>query len=135
MRKTKVDVGKTPYIRAQRKLRQAAKSGFVIPIAQDEAQAVLKRLNERKIDLITRRDAVREFAEELGGKMEFWSPSHDAVRCVKQFVDALKEAAAGTPHVNYEVEWLCDYQDYITFMDNQTEVLFEMMRDRGGKDE
>jgi len=133
VRKTKVDLGQTPIIRAQRKLRQVAKYGLSLPIKHDEAVALLALINSRKVELITRRDEFRKFARELGATVEFWAPEHIDSGVVGRFASALKDVVGGK-NAFYTASWAQVYQEYMAFINEQTETLFEMMRDGGGSD-
>lgn len=135
MRKTKIDY-KTGFIGARRKITQTANSPVCLPLAQEEAQAVLAHLRRRKDDLLLRRkEWMKELvplATELGAVLAEETTLPEELRLLfTSFVGKVKLAAGGATRLQYTAEEAKSYNKYLDWMDGQIEDLFEMTRMAG----
>jgi hypothetical protein len=132
MHKTKVD-HKTGLVGAHRKIWQTATSPVCLPLAQDEAEAVMLLLRGRKADLLLRRQEWKKdlvvLANELGGTLAEESVLPEELKkTFTSFVGKVKLAAEGVTRIEYSAEEANSYGEYLAWLDGQIEDLFEMTR-------
>jgi hypothetical protein len=132
MRQTKVD-HQTGLIGAHRKIRQTEKSPVCLPLAQDEAEAVMTLLHKRKADLLLRRSEWMKqlvpLANELGATLvEEKTLPYELKITFTSFVEKVKMAATGASRVQYSADEAASYWKYLAWIDGQIEDLFEMTR-------
>lgn len=131
MRKTKVD-HQTGLIGAHRKIRQTQKSPVCLPLTLDEAEAVMKHLRMRKNELETRRKLwyaqLVSLGDELGGVVDKEKTLDKKTKLrFSSFLFMLGQVIEGGQYpVRYTPEDAAGYFDYLIWMNEQIDAMFEM---------